>query len=84
MHHMRFHSIDNGGNGDTEIETTSDGLFTVTEVECLGACVNAPMIQVNNHEFYVCHSLNLTLQFIMLSYSYDGMGDGWWLVDRKI
>lgn len=25
-------------------ETSEDGLFTVTEVECLGACVNAPMI----------------------------------------
>jgi len=33
-------------------ETTKDGLFTVTEVECLGACANAPMIQINNHEFY--------------------------------
>ena len=30
--------------------TTADGLFTVTEVECLGACVNAPMVQVNSHE----------------------------------
>lgn len=27
-------------------ETTEDGNFTLTEVECLGACVNAPMIQV--------------------------------------
>jgi len=27
-------------------ETTADGLFTVTEVECLGACVNAPMVQI--------------------------------------
>ncbi|KAL6738542.1 hypothetical protein Aduo_012082 [Ancylostoma duodenale] len=26
-------------------ETTKDGLFTLAEVECLGACVNAPMIQ---------------------------------------
>lgn len=33
-------------------ESTADGLFTVTEVECLGACANAPMLQVNNHEFY--------------------------------
>mmetsp|Transcript_47112 Transcript_47112/g.78141 ORF Transcript_47112/g.78141 Transcript_47112/m.78141 type:complete len:161 (+) Transcript_47112:75-557(+) len=33
-------------------ETTEDGMFTLTEVECLGACVNAPMIQVNNKEFY--------------------------------
>lgn len=38
--------------GIGEGETTKDGLFTLTEVECLGACVNAPMIQVNNHEFY--------------------------------
>ena len=29
-------------------ETTEDGLFTVTSVECLGACVNAPILQVNN------------------------------------
>ena len=32
-------------------ETTEDGLFTVVEVECLGACVNAPMVQVND-DFY--------------------------------
>jgi NADH-quinone oxidoreductase E subunit len=29
-------------------ETTSDGLFTLSEVECLGACVNAPMMQIND------------------------------------
>lgn len=29
-------------------ETSEDGLFTCTEVECLGACVNAPMVQVND------------------------------------
>ena len=28
--------------------STKDGLFTLSEVECLGACVNAPMIQVND------------------------------------
>jgi NADH-quinone oxidoreductase E subunit len=28
--------------------TTKDGLFTLVEVECLGACVNAPILQVNN------------------------------------
>lgn len=27
-------------------QTTEDGLFTLSEVECLGACVNAPMVQV--------------------------------------
>jgi NADH-quinone oxidoreductase E subunit len=34
--------------GITIGETTPDGLFTLTEVECLGACVNAPIIQVND------------------------------------
>jgi len=33
-------------------QTTKDGLFTIEEVECLGACANAPMMQVNNEEFY--------------------------------
>jgi NADH-quinone oxidoreductase subunit E len=32
-------------------ETSADGVFTMTEVECLGACVNAPIIQVND-DFY--------------------------------
>ena len=29
-------------------ETTEDKLFTFTEVECLGACINAPMVQIND------------------------------------
>lgn len=29
-------------------QTTADGLFTFIEVECLGACVNAPMVQIND------------------------------------
>jgi NADH-quinone oxidoreductase subunit E len=29
-------------------ETSADGVFTMTEVECLGACVNAPVLQVND------------------------------------
>jgi len=32
-------------------ETTPDGLFTLREVECLGACVNAPMAQIDD-DFY--------------------------------
>ena len=32
-------------------ETTADGLFTLTEVECLGGCVNAPIVQIND-DFY--------------------------------
>ena len=29
-------------------ETTEDKLFTLVEVECLGACANAPMVQIND------------------------------------
>lgn len=32
-------------------ESTPDGLFSMVEVECLGACVNAPILQVND-DFY--------------------------------
>lgn len=29
-------------------QTTEDGAFTLVEVECLGACANGPMMQVND------------------------------------
>lgn len=32
-------------------ETTSDGLFTIVSVECLGSCSTAPMMQINQ-DFY--------------------------------
>ncbi len=32
-------------------ETTEDGVFSLCEVECLGACANAPMVQIND-DFY--------------------------------
>ena len=31
--------------------TTEDGLFTLNEVECLGACANAPMVQINDDNY---------------------------------
>ena len=31
--------------------TTPDGLFTLTEVECLGNCSNAPMVQINDDNY---------------------------------
>ena len=31
-------------------ETTRDGMFTLREVECLGACANAPMVQIDSHD----------------------------------
>ena len=32
-------------------ETTDDGMFTLSEAECLGACVNAPMMQIDDDYF---------------------------------
>jgi NADH-quinone oxidoreductase E subunit len=32
-------------------EVTKDGLFSMLEVECIGACVNAPVVQIND-DFY--------------------------------
>ena len=32
-------------------EHDTDGAFSVVEVECLGACVNAPMVQINDDYF---------------------------------
>ena len=29
-------------------QTTKDKMFTLREVECLGACVNAPVVQIND------------------------------------
>jgi NADH-quinone oxidoreductase subunit E len=43
--------------GIKEGETTGDGQFSLTEVECLGACCNAPAMQVN----YTYHD-DLTLE----------------------
>jgi NADH-quinone oxidoreductase subunit E len=43
--------------------TTPDGLFTLTEVECLGACANAPMVQINddNYEDLTAQSMGAVL-----------------------
>jgi len=44
--------------------TTPDGLFTLTEVECLGACANAPMVQINddNYEDLTFESMTAILE----------------------
>ena len=39
-------------------ELSKNGLCSWTEVECLGACVNAPMIQVNNDYYEDLDDLN--------------------------
>ncbi len=44
-------------------ETSADGLFTMTEVDCLGACVNAPILQVND-DFYEDMDAETTKQLL--------------------
>ena len=39
-------------------ETTKDGKFTVIEVECQGACSNAPMLVVGD-DFYVRRAMDM-------------------------
>lgn len=43
--------------------TTGDGLWTLTEVECMGNCASAPMVQINddNYEDLTPDSLNAVL-----------------------
>jgi NADH-quinone oxidoreductase subunit E len=44
-------------------ETSEDGLFTMTEVECLGACVNAPILQIND-DFYEDVDFRITKELL--------------------
>ena len=43
--------------------TTDDGLWTLTEVECMGNCASAPMVQINddNYEDLTAESLDRVL-----------------------
>ncbi|MDI6766991.1 MAG: NADH-quinone oxidoreductase subunit NuoE [Bacteroidota bacterium] len=45
-------------------ETTADKIFTISEVECLGSCGTAPMMQVNNdyHENLTTEKIDKLLQ----------------------
>jgi NADH-quinone oxidoreductase subunit E len=38
-------------HGLSKGKTTPDGVFTLSEVECLGACANAPMVQINDDNY---------------------------------
>ena len=40
-------------------ESTEDGQFTLSEVECLGACANAPMIQINDDYYEDLDEINM-------------------------
>lgn len=45
-------------------ETTKDRKFSITEVECLGACVNAPMVAIND-DYYVSNLFSLKLSHVL-------------------
>lgn len=49
--------------GINEGETTPDGLFTLREVECLGSCANAPMVQLND-DYYECLTPKTTIELL--------------------
>jgi NADH dehydrogenase (ubiquinone) flavoprotein 2 len=49
--------------GIKEGHSTPDGMFTLLEVECLGACANAPMIQLND-DYYECLTPETTIQLL--------------------
>ena len=40
--------------------TTADGLFTLTEVECMGNCSSAPMVQINDDNYEDLTSADMT------------------------
>jgi len=44
-------------------DTSPDGLFTLTEVECLGGCVNAPVLQVDD-DYYEDLDYDSTVRLI--------------------
>lgn len=48
-----------GGYG----QTSADGMFTMTEVECLGGCVNAPILQVDD-DYYEDMDYESTVRLI--------------------
>ena len=54
-------------------ETTKDGKFTVIEVECQGACSNAPMMVVGD-DFYVSPSGRLRAGTRPLTTLHCGIG----------
>ncbi|KAL8951099.1 MAG: hypothetical protein Q9222_002903 [Ikaeria aurantiellina] len=58
--------------------TTEDGMFTFSEVECLGACVNAPMVQINDdyYEDLTPESMVTLLKALQASAEMTGAAGG--------
>jgi NADH dehydrogenase (ubiquinone) flavoprotein 2 len=57
--------------GIKEGGTTPDGMFTLLEVECLGACANAPMLQLND-DYYECLTPKTTVELLEACKKGDG------------
>jgi len=49
--------------GIKEGDTTKDGMFTLREVECMGTCANAPMVQLND-DYYECLTPKTTIELL--------------------
>ena len=45
------------------VKTTADGMFTLIEVECLGACDRAPVVMVND-DWHVAVAPEQASQFV--------------------
>lgn len=62
-------------------ETTADGLFTLREVECLGACGNAPVMQVNSEfqEQLTREKIDQVLDDLRASSSKEQSGKSKWV-----
>lgn len=56
-------------------ETSKDGKFTLVEVECLGACVNAPMVQIND-DYYEDLTPELMEELLDLAEDKPAANDG--------
>lgn len=58
-------------------ETSKDNVFTLVEVECLGACINAPVIQINDeyHEDLTCDKLLTIIENLKSQLQVDGKSD---------
>lgn len=51
-------------------ETSKDMMWTISEVECLGACVNAPMIQIND-DYYVSTFTAPAVKLLKIHFHFD-------------
>jgi NADH-quinone oxidoreductase subunit E len=58
-----FHACKDAAHVAGYGQTSEDGMFTLSEVECLGGCVNAPILQVDD-DYYEDMDYERTVQLI--------------------